>query len=336
MTDAPSSDLVDRSLTLMGTHIRILVGAPAVESAGSAEEAADRVEAFLNEYNEVMSRFRPDSELTKLNADPREEVPASELMRSAVRAALAAAEQSNGLVDPTLLDDLEDAGYREHWTEERRLPLREALSGERPQSAPASPAEASRWREIEVDDEAGVIRRPLGVRIDTGGTGKGHAADLSGELLSGFTSWAVDCGGDVRIGGTAGLEREVQVVGAFEDSQIETITVRDGAVATSGLSSRIWREQDGSSSHHLLDPATGRSAFSGLVAATAIAPTAVEAETLAKIALLQGPSGARPTLARYGGITVSEDGSVDRIGRLEPAPRVKITLPTSIPSKGPQ
>jgi len=336
MTSAPSSDVVDRAFELMGTHIRILVGEPSSPEAGSPEEAADRVEAFLNVYNETMSRFRPDSELSRLSADEREEVPASPLMCSAISAALAAAEQSEGLVDPTLLNELEDAGYREHWTSEHRVELREALAAYRPTPAPADVAQTSRWREISVDEEAGLIRRPRGVRIDTGGTGKGHAADLAGELLTGFETWAVDCGGDVKIGGNSGVEREVQVVDAFEGDQIETITVRGGAVATSGINSRIWRDDVGNSAHHLINPASGEPAFTGLVAATAAAPTAVEAETLAKIALLKGPGAAPTVLARFGGITVAEDGTVERIGQLEAAPRVRITMPSPNSTKGNQ
>lgn len=329
MADAPSSDVVDRAFELMGTQIRILVGEPSSAEAGSAEDAADRVEAFLHVYNETMSRFRPDSELSRLNQDEREEIPASPLMCSAITAALSAAEQSAGLVDPTLLGELEDAGYRDHWTAENRVQLSEALTSARPSPAPARIAQASRWREITVDEEAGLIRRPRGVRIDTGGTGKGHAADLAGELLSGFETWAVDCGGDVKIGGTSGAEREVQVLGAFDDAQIETMTVRGGAVATSGLSSRIWRDAEGKSAHHLINPATGQPAFTGLVAATAAAPTAVEAETLAKMALLKGPDDAPTVLSRFGGITVDEAGTVERIGQLEAAPRVRITMPST-------
>ena len=334
MTTAPSSDVVDRSFELMGTHIRILVGPPSSGRTDSPQHAADQVEAFLNVYNETMSRFRPDSELSKLNQSEDEEIPASALMCSAIAAALTAAEASDGLVDPTLLPELEEIGYREHWTAANRVELREALASDRPAPSSAAPAQSSRWREISVDEAAGIIRRPRGVRIDTGGTGKGHAADLAGELLSGFDSWAVDCGGDVRIGGNAGVEREVQVVGAFDDSEIETINVRDGAVATSGLNARIWRDQSGQSSHHLLNPATGRAAFTGLVAATALAPSAVEAETLAKQALLLGPDRAPSVLARFGGITVAEDGKVERIGRLEPATRVRITIPSSTTNKG--
>ena len=79
----------------------------------------------------------------------------------------------------------------------------------------------------------------------------------------------------------------------------------------------------------MLDPGTGAPAFTGLVAVTALAPNTVEAEALAKAALLRGPDEARTTLARHGGITVADDGAVERIGRLAPPPRVRLRLPAS-------
>ncbi len=326
-TDADRMQPADRELRLMGTRVRILVGPPAREGVDAPETAADRVEKFLREYEARLSRFRADSELSRLNADPREEVPASELLRSAVKAAIEAAELSGGLVDPTLLEDLRSVGYEQRWTGDERIDLAEALEGERPEPHPASPAPQQRWREIEVDDEAGVIRRPAGLQIDNGGSGKGHAADLASELLEGFEHWAVDCGGDIRIGGELAAEREVEILDAFTGQPGDSITVRRGAVATSGLRSRIWRSADGSPAHHVLDPSTGEPAFTGLVSVSALAPTALEAETLAKTALLSGPAGARRILARHGGITVDEQGNPERIGRLDARPVVKLKLP---------
>jgi thiamine biosynthesis lipoprotein len=86
-------------------------------------------------------------------------------------------------------------------------------------------------------------------------------------------------------------------------------------VATSSIVRRAWRTAAGHA-HHLLDPATGRPAWTGLLAATALAPTTLEAETLSKVALLAGPRGARRALAGHGGIVVHADGEVERIGPL--------------------
>ena len=86
-----------------------------------------------------------------------------------------------------------------------------------------------------------------------------------------------------------------------------------------------WRRGDGTPAHHLLDPATGAPAWTGLVGATALSPTAVEAEVRAKAALLSGPHGARAWLARHGGLVVHDDGRVERFGPLAPRAVVHMT-----------
>ena len=83
-----------------------------------------------------------------------------------------------------------------------------------------------------------------------------------------------------------------------------------GAAATSGIDKRSWLGADGRPAHHLLDPATGMPAFTGIVQATALAPTGVEAELLSKAALLSGPARATQWLA-HGGLVLYDDGSFD-------------------------
>ena len=94
--------------------------------------------------------------------------------------------------------------------------------------------------------------------------------------------------------------------------------MRAGGIATSGLNVRIWRNRAGGYCHHLLDPSTGRPAWTGLVGATALSPEgALEAETLSKMALLTGPDGAREVLAEHGGVIVHDDGAVEILGSLD-------------------
>lgn len=316
---------VDRSFGLMGTHMRVVVGAAVASGAPSPEVAADRVQDLLADYDRRLSRFKPDSELVALNADPRTTVPASGLLRDAVRVAVETAARTHGLIDPTVLDELEAAGYTESWDPDRRIELTDALRISRAPRRPAAPAGTRRWADVVVDDAAGTITRPPGVRLDTGGTGKGHAADLAAALLEPYDAWAVDCGGDLRLGGRAGLVRDVEIEHPFTGETCEVVRVRDGAVATSGLRSRIWRTAGGDVAHHLLDPSTGAPAFTGLVAASAIAPTAALAEALAKTALLCGPDRARTILGRHGGIAVTDDGTLIRAGRLDAVPRIRFT-----------
>jgi thiamine biosynthesis lipoprotein len=102
-------------------------------------------------------------------------------------------------------------------------------------------------------------------------------------------------------------------------------------VATSGIDARLWRTPSGGFAHHLLDPATGRPAWTGVLTATALAPTAAVSEALAKAALLGGPARAAGVLRRHGGLVVHDDGSVALHGPLRPRPVVWLRLPTPAP-----
>jgi thiamine biosynthesis lipoprotein len=102
----------------------------------------------------------------------------------------------------------------------------------------------------------------------------------------------------------------VQVASPFDESILHTFELSAGAAATSGIGRRSWLDAQGQPAHHLLDPASGRPAFTGIVQVTAIAPTAVEAEVLTKTTLLRGP-GASAGLSRHGGVVVYDDGRVE-------------------------
>jgi thiamine biosynthesis lipoprotein len=308
----------------MGSHVRLLIG-EAGPGMAPAPEAAEQARRFVVEFDEALSRFRPDSELCALNSDRRQRVPASELLRTAVKAGLAAAEQSGGLVDPTLVGEIESAGYVASRAGVPGAPLGAALA-EAPPRHPARPNPAAAWRGFQVDDEAGTITRPVGVRFDTGGAGKGLAADLIANSLRGYSRFLVDCGGDIRIGGAGALVEpyEVFVEHPLTGAHPFVIKLGFGGIATSGLNVRIWRGADGRPSHHLLDPSTGEPAWTGLVGATALGDTAVEAETLAKAALLSGPAGGREILAGLGGILVHDNGRIETVGPLAANPRIRI------------
>lgn len=299
----------------MGSQVRLRIGTG--EGEGDADAAAlavEREQRFVLEFETTLSRFRADSELCALNADPRSVVPASELMRSAVRAGVEAARRSGGLVDPTLLGEIEAAGYVAS-REGPGVPLGDALAAAPPRH-PARPAPGSAWRRFEVDDQAGTITRPVGAGFDTGGIGKGLAADLIAERLRGFPRFVVDCGGDVRIGGAGALANpyDVLVEHPLTGEAVYALRLGGGGVATSGLNVRVWRGDDGRYRHHLLDPATGEPAWTGLVGATALGDTALEAETLAKAALLSGPDRGRAVLADLGGLLAHDDGRVEPVG----------------------
>lgn len=317
----------DVTFDAMGSHVRLLIGEPGEPSPElpPAAEAAERARRFVAEFDAALSRFKPDSELCALNADPRERVPASPLLCRAVAAGIAAAERSDGLVDPTLVGEIEGAGYRESRAGLGGAPLAEALAAA-PARAPARPRPDSRWRALAVDEDAGEVVRPPGLRFDTGGTGKGLCADLVAESLRGYPRFIVDCGGDIRIGGAAALADpyEVYVEHPLTGERAYVLRLGTGGVATSGLNVRIWRDAGGRYGHHLLDPASGEPAWTGLIGATALGDTALEAETLSKLALLCGPEGGRAALAERGGLLVHDGGRVELVGPLAVAPTIRV------------
>ncbi len=301
----------------MGSRIRVLIG-PAVDpETAPAHEAGRRVREFIHEFDSRLSRFSQGSELCSLNGDPRDEVSASELMRTAVKAGLWAARQTGGLVDPTLIKEIETAGYRESRTGMSGLPVAESLATA-PARQAARPRTTPRWKDFEVDDSRGVIRRPAGLGFDTGGTGKGLAADLVAASLKGYSRFLVSCGGDIRIGGPDAVADPYEVLVEHPSSggRPHRFRLGSGGIATSGINVRAWRQEDGRPAHHLINPSTGEPCWSGLIGSTALARTALEAETLAKAALLSGPDEGRKTLARHGGLLVHDDGRVEVVGRM--------------------
>jgi thiamine biosynthesis lipoprotein len=270
-----------------------------------AEAAVAAARRALLAAHDRFTRFDAHSELSSLNADPRPRVRVSDPMARLLEAIAAAGRASGGLVDGTLIGPLEDAGYRTDLG--RPVPLTLAL-GLAPPRRPAQPDPRRAWADIDVDREGGTVRRPPGLRIDGGGLVKGLVADELAERLAAHPSFGIACAGDLRVGGAAGLPRTVDVESPFDGSRLHAFELADAGVATSGIGRRSWLDAAGRPAHHLLDPATRRPAFTGIVQATAIAPTALEAELRAKCALLSGPAGARAWL-RDGGVLVFDDGA---------------------------
>jgi FAD:protein FMN transferase len=275
--------------------------------AGSPSEAVVLAKRRLLAWHRQFSRFEPSSELSRLNRDRRETVPVSAMMTRFVEAALHAAAITGGLVDPTLVDAIEQAGYGQDFagTEVPPTDLVSHVSLRRP----ASPHPLARWREVSVDRRHGTVSRPIGVRLDSGGIAKGLFGDVLAGVLSWHQSFAVDAAGDIRLGGAGGLARPVQIASPnHPDAILHSFDLADGAVATSGITKRSWIDGRGRLAHHLLDPATGDPVFTGIVQATALAPSGVEAEALAKAAVLSGPDAAAGWLV-HGGVLIYEDGS---------------------------
>jgi thiamine biosynthesis lipoprotein len=273
--------------------------------AGSAQDAVAFVKRKLLAWHTRFSRFIPDSELSRLNRDPREIVPVSALMARFAQAVRQAGSLSGGLVDATLVREIEAAGYDQDLRDSLALARALALA---PARRPASADPARRWQQIEVDHAAGTLARPAGFQLDSGGLAKGLFADVLGDALATHPSFAIDCAGDLLVGGAAGVARPIRVQSPFDGRTLHTFELARTGVATSGIGRRSWLDRDGAPAHHLLDPASGRPAFTGIVQATALAPSALEAEIRAKAAVLSGPRGAPAWLA-HGGVILFDDGS---------------------------
>jgi FAD:protein FMN transferase len=289
------------TFTCFGGNCNVLVDGAG--PAGTPSEAVTMVTDQLLRWHAQFSRFKPASELAMLNRDSSERLSVSPIMRRFVQAAIDSASLTGGLVDATLLDQIEEVGYKsDHLRASLALPLALALA---PPRAAGGPDPAARWRALEVDDDAGEVIRPVGLHLDGGGIVKGLFADLLGERLAEHDAYAIDCEGDLRVGGAAGTVRMFQVLAPFDGSVLHELAVTDGGVATTSITKRSWLDR-GRPAHHVLDPATGRPAYTGVVQVTALAPSALEGEALAKAALLSGPAGAAGWL-RHGGVVVFDD-----------------------------
>ncbi|HET7045439.1 MAG TPA: FAD:protein FMN transferase, partial [Gaiellaceae bacterium] len=232
------------SFPAMGTEVE-LFGDPAGFAA--AETEFERLE-------KILSRFRPDSELSRLNRDGR--IAAGADLRRVVRLALDARERTGGLFDPTVHDALVAAGYDASF---------DLLDRDRPRAAAAV---ACSGRVAIVGSE--IVLEP-GVRLDLGGIGKGYAVDRAVALLGAYGPALVNAGGDLACRGGS------WPVGVETSAGVLTIALERGALATSGSDRRAW-----AGGHHLIDPRTGTSAESAYLRVTVAAPTAAGAEVLAK------------------------------------------------------
>jgi thiamine biosynthesis lipoprotein len=246
------------SFHAMGTTIELLVDA---DDGGPALAAA---EAEFHRLEALLSRFRPDSQLSCLNEAGM--LHAGPDLVRVVELALEARARSGGRFDPTIHDALVAAGYDRSFEQ-----LRVDDEGE-PQP-PGRHHHARSGGEVVVEGDT--IRLAEHVRLDLGGIGKGYAAERAAELLATAGRCLVNAGGDIATrGGSWPVGVEVA------DSTI-TLELSGGAgLATSGRDRRRWRRR-GRELHHLIDPRTGEPAETDLLRITVVASDAVEAEVAA-------------------------------------------------------
>ena len=171
------------------------------------------------------------------------------------------------------------------------------------------------WRNLTLDPERRMAQLPTGVGIDLGGLAKGMAVDAAiGELVGLGLAGVVDAGGDLRVTGLPPGADAWSIAIEGPDAAL-TISLRSGALATSSIARRRWR-QDGFERHHLIDPRTGLPSTIDLWSTSVATATCAQAEVAAKAAFLLGPIDGSRFLAERGlaGLFLGLDGSVRTAG----------------------
>jgi thiamine biosynthesis lipoprotein len=285
---SPSAPCVTETWNALGTTALLRYTGPAHPAARAA------VERELAAIDAAASRFRADSELSRLNAmtgsGPRTLV-ASPLFAQAVRLAIRAADASDGAVDPTLAADLVALGYDRDWHE-----LVAVASGAPPRDPGAIVvyrSRRSRWEEIEVAGEPPRVTLPAGVQLDLGATAKALAADRSAQAAheAGATSVLVALGGDIATWGPPPAGGwAIHVTDDHRDGPDapgQTIAIHSGGVATSSIATRRWLHH-GRTMHHILDPRSGEPVRGPWRTASVAAATCADANIAATAAIVLG------------------------------------------------
>ena len=295
---------IRHAFTSMGTKVQ-LIAAP--ESDGrDVARALRRVWRIFAREDVRFSRFRPDSELSTVNARAGEWVPVSAPFATLIRMALKAARDTDGLFDPTVLPALMAAGYDRDFADvvargdredEELRAIRRGFADLMIKSATACGA----WRDVELDGSR--LRIPVGAALDLGGIAKGWTVDLAVASLTRLPWAIVDAGGDLRIAGRPSEGVDVGIEDPdVKEAEVLRLRLDAGALATTSVTVRAWAHD----AHHLIDPRTSLPARTGVVQATMWAPTCAEAEVSSKEALLRGPE----ILDRVRGCLVMATGEV--------------------------
>jgi FAD:protein FMN transferase len=261
------------SFRAMGTDVTVY--GPSHDAFANVVRLA---EELFEEHEQRFSRFRGDSELTKVNREAGRWTPISSAFEAMVRIALDGAASTEGAFDPTVLHAVIGAGYDRD--------LDEVLAGARGALHPAQPC--GRWRDVRVGNRE--ILLPDGVGLDLGGIAKGWTVDVVAEAALGLgLPWAlVSAGGDMRIAGAAPL-LEIPLEDPDQPSvRFATLRLDRGGLATSSTTKRAWSPM----LHHVIDPRTGAPAVTDAIQATVWGETCTDAEVRATWALLLGPDAA--------------------------------------------
>ena len=291
----------------MGSHIVLWLDT--VDDAAAAN-AFEQIEALFAANELALNRFRPDSELSLLNARSGQWVAVTDLLWRQVTLAVQVAALTDGRFDPTMLKALEQAGYGQSFD------TMNALNGNGPW--PEEEMLLGQWAAIEFDKANRLLRVPLGVHLDLGGIAKGDTAQQAVMSLQITGPCLVDAGGDL-VAGTAphGYPGWPVAISAprtgpvVETEDLVTIWLSESALATSGVDYRHWM-QNGKAMHHLIDPITGNPSRTDGLTCTVLAREAAVAEAWATATLVAGSVAGMDALLDHdlAGLFITQDGRI--------------------------
>jgi thiamine biosynthesis lipoprotein len=279
----------------MGTTVSLLL------PEAQLQVGTEATQELFAEWEQTLSRFLPDSELSRLNRSTGVAVNVSGLLLRVLQAACLAAQETEGLFDPTLLPQLVQSGYDRTF---EGVPTVMPATNYTPQSGGA-------WRGIRLNSRRRRVTLPQGVSVEVGGIAKGMAVDAAIVQLRllGIQTALVNAGGDLAVMGLpTGCDSWPLTIAGKNTSWI--IPFHHGALATSGIDRRHW-QQGSHYRHHLIDPRSGESSQSGLWSVTVAAGDCKHAEVAAKVAFLLGAEQGRNFLEDSGlaGVLIRQDGS---------------------------
>ena len=265
-----------REAAIMGTHIAVELWH---EDAGQAEAAIDAVIVEMHRIDDLMSHYKPASQLSQINREAANgPVKVDAELAGLIARALEFSELSDGAFDITYASVGYLYDYREH-----RRPSEGQIQAALP---------AIGWRHVVVDRAASTVRFLMpGVRIDLGGIAKGHAVDNCLRILRarGIQNASVTAGGDTGILGDRRGRPWIVGIRHPDDPNrvIARIPLEDAAISTSGDYEHYF-DENGVRYHHIIDPHTGKSP-AGVRSVTVIGPNATLTEGLTKSVFVMGP-----------------------------------------------
>ena len=302
MNRTPFGIIDDRAL---GSSLRVVVTPEA-----NVVVAKAAIDELLRAVDLAASRFREDSELSRLNSTPGRETVISPLFARLLAAALHGARVSGGAVDPTVGAAIKLVGYETDFAQVA------ADGSEMTLAVSRIPG----WRAIKFDASSRTVRLPSGVELDLGATAKALAADLAAAAAlqaTGAGGVLVSLGGDIAVAGSP--PPEGWAIQTSEDSGApispaeETITIRSGGIATSSTTVRRWT-RGGVVLHHIIDPATGLPSDGPWRTATVVAGTCLDANIASTAAIVMGAKAiAWLEAGRIPARLVDREGAVHRV-----------------------